>query len=190
MSNESPPCSVCGQVLIRKGRHWRHLLLAVAGSDGEEYERWTVLLPRFLCKSCGHTHVGFPDEGIIPYKHYGEMDIEEVAEALEALWENPESDEERADDREALHPFFQAPSTAYDWQGWYRGLRRQAAGVLLDGKSLMGRPKTLGSLLTSLRTGRDSWLGSLALRVYASRQRDRHILSGDIRVQVARLKAS
>lgn len=191
MSSGLPPCPVCGNALIRKGRHKRHLLMPVAGSEREEYERWTVILPRFRCNSCGHTHVGFPEEGLIPYKHYGERDIEEVAEALEVLWESKEGeDEKRLKDDEALHPFFQAPSTASDWQGWYRGLRRHAVPVLLEGMSLTERPQAPGSLLKSFRAGRGRWLGGLALRIYISRQRERHILSGDIRAQVARLKAS
>ena len=190
MSDEPPLCSACGQILTKKGRHKRHLLRPVAGSCKEEYERWTVLLPRFLCKCCGHTHVGFPEEGIIPYKHYGEGDLQGVAEAIEALEDTSCAGAGKKEAEEALHPLFQAPSTAYEWQGWYRGLRRQAGNVLLEGMSLTDRPKTPGSLLTRFRAGRRGWLGSLTLRIYISRQRARHILSGDIRVQVARLKAS
>ena len=86
MSNEPPLCSICGTVLTKKGFH-RHLLRPAALSD--ECEELTVLLLRFRFKSCGHTHVGFPEKGIIPYKHSGEIEVQEAAEALETLEEAP-----------------------------------------------------------------------------------------------------
>ena len=57
--------------------------MPVAGSGKEEYERWTVLLPRFLCKGCGHTHVGFPEEAYLGRNLLCVFEDEDVVRSME-----------------------------------------------------------------------------------------------------------